>query len=231
MHKTYSIAALVLGTVLAAAPAYADSDKGHGEGLDLHLGGIVKLLGDERREEKRSESTQTEGTVSIRGTVSAINGSILSIVGKNAAVYTVQAANATIDDGVLSDIAVGDTVKVKGTVNGTMIVATRIDDKHVGRRETRAQLDNLRAGIVTSVANGVVTLTRFGTGTTASVTTNASTTVKINGKATTTAAITPGSAVVVLGTSGTTSPDTVVGGVIHVITKGFGWLKHFLVRS
>ncbi len=230
MNKKYPIAALAVGAMLAAAPAHAESDKSHGEGFGLKLGGIARILSDEKREHKRGDTAKADGAVSVHGTVSAISGSILTLSGKNGATYTVQAANAEVTNGVLADIDVGDTVKVKGTLSGSIIVATRVDDTHINKRDMQARLENLRAGIVTSVSGGVFTLTRFGTGTSATVTTNASTTVKLNGQATTTAAITPGTAVVVVGSSGTTSPDTVVGSVIHVITKGFGWLKHFLAR-
>ncbi len=88
----------------------------------------------------------------IFGTVSAINGTTLTITSKGFAgfgrpssttgsapttapaptTYTVNASNATVTKGgassTLSSVAVGDTVVVRGTVNGTSITATAIMD-------------------------------------------------------------------------------------------------------
>jgi hypothetical protein len=231
MNSRYVIAGSTFALALIAAPlAQAETNVLSEDRLDIKLGNIIRVLDKKKAEHTVAAKTHASGAVSLHGTVSAISGDIILLSGKNAASYTVNAANAAVDGGTLADIAVGDTVKVKGTVNGSVIMATRIDDKHIEKRELQARLNHLRAGIVTSVSGGVLTLTNFGTGTTATVTTDASTTVKLNGKATTTAVITPGSVAIVLGTSGTTSPDAIVGGVIHIITRGFGWLKHFLTR-
>lgn len=80
------------------------------------------------------------------GTVTAISGSILTITGKNNVVYAVDAStatllkashlvsqNGTVAPGIptaiaLSDIKVGDTIMVRGTINGDSIKATKIVD-------------------------------------------------------------------------------------------------------
>lgn len=84
----------------------------------------------------------------VFGTVSAVNGTTLTITSKGFAgyghpsststaapaptTYTVNASGATVvKDGAsstLSSVAVGDTVVVRGTVNGTSITATAIMD-------------------------------------------------------------------------------------------------------
>ena len=80
----------------------------------------------------------------VFGTVSAINGTTLTVTSKmggndgdngnnaSATTYTVNAANATIIKGnatsSLSAIAIGDTVMVQGAVSGTSITATAIRD-------------------------------------------------------------------------------------------------------
>jgi hypothetical protein len=229
------IATGAVALALIASPAFADSDRGdRHDRFGLNIGSIISELkkdkherrGDNRDNDKRSATS----TVSVRGTVTAVSSTIITLTGENGATYTVQAANASFDGGVLADVRVGDTLKVKGTMSGTVLVATHVHNKDHQARAISARLDNLRAGIVTSVSGGTFTLTRFGTGTSATITTNASTTVKVNGKATTTAAITPGSAVIVVASSSTTTPDTAVGQIIHVINKGFGALKHFLFR-
>lgn len=77
----------------------------------------------------------------IVGTVTSINGNSLTISSNEAnntsATYTVDATNANIvknnTAGKISDIAVGDSVSVVGTLNGTNITATYIRDGILGR--------------------------------------------------------------------------------------------------
>lgn len=65
------------------------------------------------------------------GTVTAINGDVLTVQGKNDVVYTVTTANADIrhennTDARVGDISVGDTVVVQGTLENTSIEAKTI---------------------------------------------------------------------------------------------------------
>lgn len=238
MKKNLLIAGAI-AAALIASPVYADDDSGNrGERFGLNLGSIISELkkdkkehredrkGDNRDNDKRSATS----TVSVRGDVTSVNSTVITLSGENGATYTVQAANASFEGGALADLRVGDTLKVKGTMSGTILVATKIHNKDHASRSISTRLENLRAGIVTSVSGNTFTLTRFGTGTNATILTNASTTVKVNGKATTTAAIAAGDAVIVVGSSSTTTPDGAVAQIVHVINKGFGWLKHFLLR-
>lgn len=237
MKKHILIATGAAFALLVATPAYAESNHSFKGDIGLDVGGIIRLLDNDRGHKKSDSEKRDEkraaSSVSISGTVTAKQDTVLSISGKNGAVYTVQAANALIWSGrstsTLADIQVGDSVKVKGVVNGTIIVASKIHEKSKTARDTLTALDNVRAGIVTAVSGSGFTITRFGTGTSTTVNTNASTTVKVNGLATTSSAITPGSTVIVVGTSSTSSPNSVSGTVVHIITKGFGWLKHFIV--
>jgi len=75
----------------------------------------------------------------VFGTVSAISGDTITVTGMQrpnstttAATYTVDATNATVTKNntasTVSNIAVGDTVAVQGTLNGTSITATSIRD-------------------------------------------------------------------------------------------------------
>lgn len=233
---------IATGTALAllvATPAYAESNHSFKGDIDLNVGGIIRLLDKERGHKKsdpeKRHETKATSTVSVSGTVTAKQDTVLTISGKNGAVHTVQAANALFSSGgdaaTLSDIQVGDSVKVKGVMNGSILVASKVHEKSRISKEALITLDNVRAGIVTAVSGSGFTITRFGTGTSATVSTNASTTVKVNGLATTSSAITPGSTVFVVGTTSTsTSAGTFVGDVVYVITKGFGWMKHFFVQ-
>lgn len=67
----------------------------------------------------------------VMGTVSSVNGTTITVNGKNGGSYTVDAGNTTVHKMVtttVSDIAVGDTIGVQGEVSGTTISATTIMD-------------------------------------------------------------------------------------------------------
>jgi len=69
----------------------------------------------------------------IAGTISAISGSTLTITNKSNVTYTVDTTNAKIVKGqntiVVSNMAIGDTVVIQGTVNGNSIVASNVIDQ------------------------------------------------------------------------------------------------------
>ncbi len=239
--KKYLIATGAVSlALLTAMPAFADTEKNGKDNNGLHLGSIVRLFNDKhndddkRDNDKKHATTTAQGTVSISGKVTAVNGNTITLSGKDGATYTVNAAGAAITAEnrtlAITDIKVGDTLKVNGTLTGTTIVATKIRDKSTVQRDLESKLSNLRAGIVTAVNGTVLTITRFGTGTTSTINTNASTTIKVKGGATSTSAITPGSAIVVLGSNASTTPDSITATFIQVLNAGFGWMKHLFNR-
>lgn len=71
------------------------------------------------------------GRPGVRGTVTAVNGSTLTVKGQDGTTYTVDASSAkaskmqTIS---VSDISVGDSVNVNGTVSGTSVTAKQVMD-------------------------------------------------------------------------------------------------------
>ncbi len=69
----------------------------------------------------------------VFGQVTAINGTSITINDtRNSTTYTVDASNATVAKngaaGSISDIAVGDTIVVQGTMSGDSVTATSIMD-------------------------------------------------------------------------------------------------------
>jgi len=67
----------------------------------------------------------------VTGTVSAVNGNTVTITNSDGISYTVDASSAKItkmETLSVSDIQVGDTVGVEGTVSGTSVSATNIMD-------------------------------------------------------------------------------------------------------
>ena len=69
----------------------------------------------------------------IGGTVSAISGTIITIANKSNISYSIDASTAIIKKGnavsSLSGIAAGDSVLVQGTINGTSVIATTVNDQ------------------------------------------------------------------------------------------------------
>ena len=69
----------------------------------------------------------------VAGTVTSINGSIVSITNKSNVSYTIDATNAKIQQGAstiaVSNILVGDTLVIQGSVNGNNVIASTIQDQ------------------------------------------------------------------------------------------------------
>ena len=69
----------------------------------------------------------------LGGTVSAINGSSLTITNKSNVTYSIDATNASImkmgTSTTISNVAVGDTLVIQGTVNGNSVTASSIIDR------------------------------------------------------------------------------------------------------
>ena len=90
----------------------------------------------------------------IAGTINAINGSSLTITNKSATSYTIDASNAKIVEGqntvTVSNLSVGDSVIVQGTINGTSVVASSvIDQKSPGAKTASStSRENPRGGNV-----------------------------------------------------------------------------------
>jgi hypothetical protein len=136
MRQTAAAAALA-GAVMSMAavlPAFADTNANSAQPQNAawaqrmggHMGGMRGMPG------------RAPG---VFGTVNAISGSTITVTSKgfgpNAqqgieTTYTIDASNATVEkDGATSsraNIAVGDTVMVRGTVNGTNVTAIDIHD-------------------------------------------------------------------------------------------------------
>ncbi len=76
-----------------------------------------------------------EGRNIFSGSVTVINGSTLSVTGRNKAAYSIDASSAVIITGMatgttsnISAVKVGDQVTAVGTLNGTSVTATAIRD-------------------------------------------------------------------------------------------------------
>ena len=168
------------------------------------------------------------GQTGVVGTVSAINGTTLTVAGRvgpqggTATTYSVDASNATVTKSgaasSVSAIAVGDTVMVQGTVSGTSVTAKTIRD---GVMQGAGRGSGI-FGTVASVNGTTLTVTSKGrmmprqtqnsNNTATTYTVNAgSATVTKNGATSSVSAIAAGDSVAVQGTvSGTTVTATTI---------------------
>lgn len=135
-YITLIVAMATFGSLALAVPVFAENagqpPAGRGNGRGIMMGrGLKNGLG-------------------IFGTVGSITGETLTITTKakpnangaaaTSVIYTVDATNATVTKngttgavGNLSGVAVGDTIVVQGTVNGTNVVAKKIRDGAPGQ--------------------------------------------------------------------------------------------------
>jgi Domain of unknown function (DUF5666) len=108
-----------------------------------------------------------QGQPGVSGTVSAISGSTITLLGRDGkTTYTIDASNSKVskvsspatdgakpvmNDGGITDIQIGDTLRVQGTVNGTSVAATQImDGKFQGQPGV--------SGTVSAISGSTITL-------------------------------------------------------------------------
>lgn len=231
---------VIAATLLAATPVFADSNSGSGNN-GLHLGVFAKILHEDRKEareerkENRAEKKHATSTTAsstkqftVEGTVTAIVGTTLTVQGPRGAVYTVNAASASIYGRehvtiALNAIKVGDKVSVTGTLSGSTIIATKVKDK---TDLTGKVSQAFKAGIVTAINGSAVTIGNFGSTGTTTVVTNSSTKFRVNGSAASSSALTLGSHVLVFGTT-TAGSSSVNASIVVILTEGLNWVRHF----
>ena len=71
------------------------------------------------------------GRHGVMGTVSAVSGTSIAVTRPDGTSYTVEAGGAKVQrvvEGALSDIQVGDRIRVHGDTSGTTVTATMIMD-------------------------------------------------------------------------------------------------------
>ncbi len=231
-------------TLLVASPALADSkvsangllqSEGHA-GLNLGLGlrsesGRSNDRDDSSRDRDNQSSSHRENEdkkMTVSGTVSAVSGSTITLAGNNGITYTIDASNAEISDrndaSIIGNVAVGDTLIVKGKLNGTVITAKKIRDVTFVHRSFLSAIGAAGAGVVTSKSGSSFTLKSRGMSGTTTVTTNASTTYKVNGVATTSGALSVGSRAIVFGS--TDSSGGITATIVSILNAGARFFVH-----
>jgi hypothetical protein len=87
----------------------------------------------------------------VGGSITAINGSTLSITNKSNVTYMIDATNAAITKdnatSTLSSVAVGDNVVVQGTVNGSSVTASTVIDQGVTQTSSTGVVHNFMGAI------------------------------------------------------------------------------------
>ena len=217
------IALTMIGGFILAVPAFAQTTNPQGQG-NGKFGGMMN-----------------KGRVNgIFGTVSAINGNVVTVKGVNGfggdvtgVTYTVDAANAKVTKNniasTLASVVSGDTVIVQGTVSGTNVTATAIKD---GVAPNGARNGMGISGTVSAISGTTLTVTgkarAVTPGATETVVTYtvdaSSSTVTKNGVSSPVSAIASGDTVMVQGTiSGTNIvAKTIRDGVAQPVIQGNG---------
>lgn len=111
-----------------------DNHDDYKKGGDTSDGRMYK--GDDKKDDKDDWKKDENRMPGIMGTVSAINGTTLTVTSKEGTVYTVTTTDAKFQFGkgstaTLADIKIGDTVLVQGTVTGTNVAAKTVLDTRI----------------------------------------------------------------------------------------------------
>jgi len=138
--------------------------------VSLLFAGIASAQEDQRPGRGLGRAEQIRGS-GVVGTVATINGTTLTVTGRaklngeTAITYTVDASGATVmksgATSSVSNIAVGDTVMVQGTVSGTNVTAKTIRDG-IGQPKQPAIQGNgqpVVAGKITAINGNTITIT------------------------------------------------------------------------
>ncbi len=94
----------------------------------------------------------------VAGNVTAINANTITITNKSNVTYTIDATNAKILKGgaataTIANIAVGDSIVVQGTINGTAIVAASVIDQPAPAAKTTEGTEKANGGFFHGVGN------------------------------------------------------------------------------
>lgn len=225
-----SATAVLLATAPALASAHYNDDyaKSGKDGIhakaDLNVFTSLFHKGDkdkDRDDDTHASSTpglNANGVITVAGTVQSVGSSSFTLKAKNNnAVYTVNATST-------SGIRVGDMIVARGTLSGSTVTAAKIYDGANTSRNFLAAVGMEAGGVVTSINGSTLTIKPFGTKATTTVTTNASTTYKVNGQAASSTDITVGSRVLVDGNA--TSDTSITASLISIFNAGIGFFKH-----
>ena len=124
---TVMVRGTVSGTSITATSIF--------DGVMMRGGQGMGMMGGKGRDGMASSTSPVTGNGQpvIAGTISAISGSSITITNKSNVSYTVDASNAKIVQGqntiAISNLAVGTSVIVQGSVNGKSVTATSIIDQ------------------------------------------------------------------------------------------------------
>ncbi|MDO8530403.1 MAG: DUF5666 domain-containing protein [bacterium] len=141
------------------------------------------------------------GNVHLKGTVSAVSGSTVSVTSWGGT-WTVNTLGATIPSG-LTEVKVGDHVKVNGKITGGMnITATTLTDHTKNPNETRRTISGTVSNL--NVTAGTFTLATQNSGN-VNIATNATTKVYLSGNLSTLASLSNGATATVHGSWNSTT--------------------------
>jgi hypothetical protein len=220
---------VLAATLFSGSIAFADSDrkKECENRFGIKLGAFFKDHDRGDNHWGKSLEKRMDNSVTIRGDVTALNGTVLSLRTDGGATYTVNTSGAEFKHTTLADIAVGDSIMVRGELDGTILTAETVKEKK-GDTDSKAHA-RVTGGSVTAVTGTEITVDRFGPKGTTTVATDASTRYLLDGATTTRAALAAGVHVIILGTTSTTT-GVFTASIVHIISETWGFLAHAFNR-
>lgn len=231
-NSTFLTTSAIALSFLIATPALAHSDKeaklegsAHAN-AGLHLGSLVSFLAHERNDERHGpdDSEKAHQHSRISGTVAAINGTTLTVT-KGNDTFAVNVSGSTFIDAegdtiALSDINVGDYVTVRGSLTNTVMVATSV-------RDHGAQVFTNNAatiGTIASVNGSTFVISPIGTTSNVTIETTADTIFR--GQASDSSDLSTGHGAFVIGSTSSTSPNTLTASIVVMFEDGLSFFKH-----
>lgn len=214
--------ALALFGAPALASAHSSSSKGDN---GLHLGWFLGIGNDRHDEDKKKElRADLRGIV---GVVTDVDGSTLTLATGKGATLSVDASDASWKGATLATVP-NDVVVVRGEREDDEIEATSIVSITGLKDEWREAASHTKAGIVTDIDGSKFSLDSLGLEEGITVTTNANTVYKLDGKTATSSALGVGANVRLTGTS--TGETTFTASLVEIFTKSIGHMKSWLTR-
>jgi hypothetical protein len=163
--SSFAIAMPAMADTTNAAPSSENASNGGWQGHGGMGGDMGNMGGPNGARVGMGPMGHALSTPFVVGTVSTVSGNTLTILGKEGfgsttatTTFTVDATNATVKKNnatsTVSNILVGDTVAIQGTINGSNITATTIRDGVFARPIMGTGYKNTASTTLPIVGNG-----------------------------------------------------------------------------
>ncbi len=221
--STFFVALALFGAP-ALASAHMSSEK---RDAGLHLGWFLGVgndrhgedSDDEKEEKKKELRADVRGII---GVVTRVDGSTLTLATGKGAIISVDASDASWKGATLASVE-NDVVAVRGERDDDTIEASSIVSITGLKDEWREKASHTKTGIVTDIDGMKFSIEPLGLEEGITVTTNANTVYKLDGKTASSSALGVGANVRLTGTS--TGETAFSASLVEIFTKSIGRMK------